>query len=112
LARIPDYVLASSTAILDALLPLLPSHAQRRLPQLASAYLTGRGDRLVIHSSDTRSQHANREACLDKLRALVQRSLKRPKVRRATKPSRGAKERRLKSKRQRGEIKANRRPPM
>lgn len=94
---------------LDELLPRLPEHARRRLPKLAGAYLAG--DRLVIHSGDSRSQHANRESCVDKLRHLVKRSLRRPKPRRPTKPSKASIERRLKSKRRRGEVKANRRRP-
>lgn len=64
---------------------------------------------LIIISTKTRDQLRNREDAEEKLRELVMTSLVRPKVRKPTKPSKGAKERRLKAKKVRAEIKRGRR---
>jgi ribosome-associated protein len=69
--------------------------------------LTTDGELIVI-STKTRDQLRNREDAEAKLAELVAAALVRPKVRRATKPSRGAKERRLKEKKVRSEIKRGR----
>jgi ribosome-associated protein len=82
--------------------------AADRLRQFAGKRLT-RGDEIVIHASETRSQRDNREACLTRLRELVAKAVIRPRLRRKTKPSRGAKERRLQGKRITSERKAGRR---
>ena len=79
-------------------------------------YLVGRlGKRLTIEgelivvSDRTRDQLKNRADAQAKLAAIVAAALLRPKKRRATKPSRGAKERRIGEKKHRGEIKRGRR---
>jgi ribosome-associated protein len=69
--------------------------------------LTNDGE-LIILSSLTRDQVRNREDAEAKLVALLRAALTRPKIRRATKPSKGAKERRITAKKHRGEIKRNR----
>ena len=56
----------------------------------------------------SRSQFRNRQLCLQKLRAQFERRAVPPKVRRATKVPRRAKERRLAEKRQRSQTKAQR----
>lgn len=63
---------------------------------------------LIITSEKTRDQLVNRADATEKLVALVRAALVRPKPRKKTKPSRGAKERRLGEKKRRGEIKATR----
>ena len=100
---------ATLTVAWDELRPRLPGHAQRRLPELAGAYFAG--DRLVIHSSDSRSQHANRRSCVEKLRRLVERSMKRPTKRRSTKPTKASIQRRIDTKRKRSTIKRQRKRP-
>jgi ribosome-associated protein len=70
--------------------------------------LTTEGE-LIVVSTKTRDQLRNREDAEAKLVELVATALLRPKLRRATKPSRGAKERRLREKRVRSEIKRGRR---
>jgi len=70
--------------------------------------LTGDGA-LIVTSTLTRDQVKNREDALSKLVLIVRAALIRPKNRRATKPSRGAKRRRVEDKRHRAEIKRNRR---
>ncbi|MCB9837352.1 MAG: aminoacyl-tRNA hydrolase [Phycisphaera sp.] len=87
-------------------LPLRPA-AERRLRTLAGSLITDEGD-LVIVCDTTRSQRANREECLDRLKELVARSLVAPKPRKKTKPTRGSVERRLKEKRIRSERKTRR----
>ena len=91
---------------LDAI-PLCPA-ARERLERQASLYIVGGGD-VLIECDEHRSQERNKAGCLERLRALLIEAMKRPKVRRATKPSRGAKERRLKEKRVNSERKDRRR---
>ncbi len=57
---------------------------------------------------ETRSQSKNIELAKERLIELIKKGLFIPKVRKATKPSKGSKERRLKAKKQRGQIKAQR----
>lgn len=64
---------------------------------------------LIVVSTLTRDQIVNRGDAEDKLAAIVRAALFRPKPRKKTKPSRGSKERRLKAKKVRGEIKRGRR---
>ena len=64
---------------------------------------------LLVTSTLTRDQIRNRGDAETKLAAIVAAALFRPKPRRATKPSRGAKERRIKAKKIRGDIKRGRR---
>jgi ribosome-associated protein len=69
------------------------------------------GDRVTAVAQDARSQARNRELALERLREKLTAGLRRPKPRRPTKPSRGARERRLEQKRRTAERKARRRPP-
>jgi ribosome-associated protein len=74
--------------------------------------LLGRyGDRLTAVAQDARSQARNRELALERLREKLAAGLVVPRRRRATKPTRGARERRLEEKRQTSERKRARRPP-
>jgi ribosome-associated protein len=67
---------------------------------------------LVIVASEHRSQWQNRTAARARLVALLRDALEPPSpARRATRPSRAAQQRRIDSKRRRGEVKANRRRP-
>ncbi|MEZ5229470.1 MAG: alternative ribosome rescue aminoacyl-tRNA hydrolase ArfB [Acidimicrobiales bacterium] len=66
------------------------------------------GPRLRIVADEFRSQTRNREAALERMADRLADALKPKRVRRATRPGRGAKERRLKAKRQRSEAKARR----
>ena len=86
----------------------LPVDVKERLIALAGSRMTGEGV-LLIDSREHRTQAMNREAAQARLVALVQLAAQRPKKRRKTKPGRAAKERRLDSKKARGEIKAMRR---
>ncbi|HET8583163.1 MAG TPA: alternative ribosome rescue aminoacyl-tRNA hydrolase ArfB [Jatrophihabitans sp.] len=67
---------------------------------------------VTVVASEHRSQLQNRNAARTRLQHLVAAGLEPPApARRATRPSRTAKARRVEAKRQRGEIKAGRRRP-
>jgi ribosome-associated protein len=84
----------------------LDDAARERLRALASTDAEGR---LLVISQRTRDQRMNLEDALDKVRDLVGRALERPRVRRASRPTRGSVERRLADKRRRSDAKASRR---
>ena len=85
------------------------------LPEAVRARLLARRDRrvtdegvLVIQAQRFRTQDRNRQDARERLAAFVEAGLHAPKPRLATKPTRGAKERRLGEKRQRSTIKQSR----
>jgi ribosome-associated protein len=86
----------------------LPADVKARLEQQQRNRITTEGD-LLVSSERYRDQERNREDCLEKLRQMVLQASRPPKVRKKTKPSRGAKERRLAAKRRRSATKAIRR---
>jgi ribosome-associated protein len=63
---------------------------------------------LQIQVQESRSQHRNRETAVRRLQALLWEALQPQKKRRPTKPSKGAKERRLTEKRKHSEKKQRR----
>jgi len=63
---------------------------------------------LIVTSTATRDQLKNRDDATSKLALIVRAALDRPKPRRATKPSRSARRRRVADKRHHSEIKRNR----
>jgi ribosome-associated protein len=81
-----------------------------RLALSAGSHLTAAGE---IHLSSTahRTQERNRQDALDKLRDLILRAMVVPKKRRKTRPTAASRRRRLEAKRQRGELKSQRRGP-
>jgi ribosome-associated protein len=86
----------------------LPEDVKERLVALAGHRLTDDGV-LVIDSREHRTQAQNREAARIRLVALLQHAARRPKSRKPTTPSAGAREQRLASKKRRGRLKASRR---
>ena len=66
---------------------------------------------LRVVADRERSQARNKQVAAARLRGLVDAALKRRKPRRRTRPPRSAEERRLREKKQRSEVKENRRPP-
>ncbi len=84
--------------------------AAARLRALAGQRLT-QGDELVLVASTSRSQLDNKQACLQRLRALVAEALDYPRPRKATGPSRAAVEKRLADKRRASDRKESRRQP-
>ncbi len=69
------------------------------------------GPRVTAIAQDTRSQTRNRELALERLRERIATALVVQRTRRDTRPSRGAKERRLKGKRVRSDVKRGRQRP-
>jgi len=63
---------------------------------------------LIVTSTATRDQLKNRDDATSKLALIVRAALDRPKPRKPTKVSRGAKRRRVADKRHKAEIKRNR----
>jgi ribosome-associated protein len=78
-----------------------------RLARIAGKRVSGAG-LLLIDANRHRTQEMNRKDALDKLAALLRAALHRPKPRKATKPTKGSKRRRLESKSARSAIKAAR----
>lgn len=67
--------------------------------------------RLFVVCGEHRSQYQNLQAAMARLAELVRVALVRRRPRKATRPTRGSRERRLQGKRQRGELKRQRRTP-
>jgi ribosome-associated protein len=86
----------------------LPDDVKERLVTVAGSKMTADGV-LLIDSREHRTQSMNREAAVIRLVALLQLAARRPKTRRKTKPGKGARERRLESKKRRSDIKSQRR---
>jgi ribosome-associated protein len=89
--------------------------ASTTLPEAVRDRLLARRDRrmtaegvLVIHAQRFRTQERNREDARERLHALIEACREAPKPRVATKPTRGAVERRLGSKRERAQVKRER----
>ncbi|HZN59500.1 MAG TPA: alternative ribosome rescue aminoacyl-tRNA hydrolase ArfB [Planctomycetota bacterium] len=85
----------------------IPEAVRGRLLALAGGAVTREGE-LVVSSSRHRSQAANLEDCLSKLADLIRRASERPRKRIPTRPSKASRQRRLTSKRLRGERKRGR----
>jgi len=84
--------------------PSLPDDVRARLERLAGSRLTRDGV-LVIDAHRHRTQARNRQDARERLMDLIQRAAVTPRPRRATKPTAGARERRLESKKRRSAIK-------
>ncbi|PTQ74983.1 alternative ribosome rescue aminoacyl-tRNA hydrolase ArfB [Celeribacter persicus] len=84
--------------------PNLPEPVKNRLRRLAGRRWTKEGA-VVIQVEETRSQARNREIARERLAELVQKALVVPKRRVKTKPTKGSVERRIKAKKERGEVK-------
>lgn len=88
---------------------LTPHQRDRLLDRLSGRLVNGV---LTIAASEHRAQLRNRDAARERLASIVAEALRPPAPqRRATKPSRGSKERRLKAKQRRTDVKQLRRRP-
>ena len=87
--------------------PSLPQEVKERLVKLAGRRMTADGV-VLIDASRFRSQERNREDALERLVALLRQATLRPVARRKTRPTLGAKKRRIEHKRRRGEAKGRR----
>lgn len=88
----------------------LPEEAKARLRRQQKHHLIASGEMLFI-SQRYRDQDRNRQDALDKLRQAIVLALIAPKLRKATRPSRSSRARRLKEKRHRSAAKTLRRRP-
>ena len=83
----------------------LPEHVKHRLLHRGDKRITRTGV-VVIKAQQHRSLEMNREEALSRLQALVDAAAVVPKHRKATRPTRASRERRLEGKLRRGKIKA------
>jgi len=88
----------------------LPADVKQRFVQAYRRRITTDGE-FLITSQRYRDQAKNVADCLEKLRELLLAVATAPTPRKKTKPSRGAKERRLKGKREHSQRKQMRQPP-
>lgn len=105
-----QHVNKTSTAIhlrFDISASSLPDAEKAQLLARTHHLITPEGV-VVIKAQSWRSQDMNREAAVARLVALIQELTVVPKNRKATKPTRASKERRLVSKSQKSETKARR----
>ncbi|MEJ7833329.1 MAG: alternative ribosome rescue aminoacyl-tRNA hydrolase ArfB [Nocardioides sp.] len=97
-----EYDVTSSAVLSDAQRARAVAHLGARLTQ----------GRLVVVANEHRSQHRNRVAARERIADLMRAALAPPPPpRRPTRPTRGSKERRLETKKQRGRTKALRARP-
>ncbi|MCP1676064.1 ribosome-associated protein [Natronocella acetinitrilica] len=109
-----QHVNTSSTAVqlrLDLARSRLPMAVLERLRVLAGSRLTV-DDEIVITSDSHRSLQRNREDAAERMAALILEARRQPRRRVPTKPTRGAKERRLAGKKGQGRKKALRQKPV
>jgi ribosome-associated protein len=85
----------------------LDEEVKARLIALAGKRMTA-GGVLLIDSREHRTQARNRAAARERLVELVRRAAARPKPRKRTRPTQGARERRLAAKVRRARVKAGR----
>ena len=86
----------------------LSAYVRGRFMELFANRINAEGC-LVMSSQTHRDAPGNKQECLDKLSAMLAESAKVKKRRRATRPTRGSVERRLKGKKQQSEKKKQRR---
>ena len=84
--------------------PSLPPDVKARLIRLAGSRMTGEGV-LVIDAQRFRSQERNRADARERLIDLIRAATHVPKPRRATRPTKAAKERRHEGKERRARVK-------
>ena len=105
-----QHVNKASTAIhlrFDIAASSLPAFYKERLLTATHHLITGDGV-VVIKAQEYRSQEMNREAALQRLVNLIQELSTVEKARRATRPTRASKERRLEGKARRSSTKSTR----
>lgn len=87
--------------------PSLTGTQKERVRKRLPSYVDSAG---VLHlaSQSERSQHRNREEVVARFQSLMREALKRRKRRKATKPTAQSKEKRLRNKRRRSEVKKDR----
>ena len=92
---------------LDVFALRLTPPAFNRLKSLAGTRMTAKGE-IVLTARSFRTQEANREDARKRLAEMIEAALVEPKKRAKTRVNRVGKEQRIKSKKARGTVKANR----
>jgi ribosome-associated protein len=87
--------------------PALPERVRTRLRTLAGRRLTSE-DVIVISAQRFRTQEHNKRDAMERLDELVAQARIEPRIRKATRPTRASKERRLEGKQQRSQVKKGR----
>jgi ribosome-associated protein len=90
--------------------PSLPADIKARFLVQQRGRITTTGE-MVLDSQRFRDQERNRLDCLEKLSAMLLQAAVAPRPRKATRPTRGSKERRLAAKRHNAAAKGRRRSP-
>ncbi|MCA9322992.1 MAG: aminoacyl-tRNA hydrolase [Planctomycetes bacterium] len=90
--------------------PSLTEYDRQRILTRLAKRINKEGVLRIVAQSE-RSQSRNRELAVERFQELMAKALVRPKARRPTKPTAGSRRRRLADKKQRGEIKRDRRRP-
>ncbi len=85
----------------------LPDTTKQRLLAL-SDYRISKDGLIVIKAQRYRSQEKNREDALDRLQALIAKTCRVPRKRKATRPTQASQKKRIESKVRRGRLKASR----
>jgi ribosome-associated protein len=91
----------------DLKLSTLPERVRDRLRTLAGRRLTS-DDVIVISAQRFRTQEHNKRDAFERLAEMLAQARIEPRVRKATKPTRASKERRLQGKQQRSDVKKGR----
>lgn len=85
----------------------LSPDAYQRLKEIAGTRMTNNGE-LVITARNYRTQEANREDARSRLAEMIAKAHMVPRKRKATRPSKAAKAKRVDQKKQRSEVKRGR----
>lgn len=99
-----------ATAIIlqfDILSSSLPDEVKTSLFKMNDQRISDEG-RITIKSQSSRSQSKNKQDAIDRLIRILQKATKVKKKRKKTKPSKASIEKRIETKKKRGEIKAAR----
>ncbi len=88
--------------------PSLPEDVRQRLIRIGGKRVTD-GGVLVIDARRFRTQDRNRQDARDRLVELVRTAARKPKLRRATRPTAASRQRRIEGKKQRAKVKRMRR---
>lgn len=89
----------------------LPEDIKTAMLGLSDSRITRDGV-LVLKAQSFRTQEQNRDDAMQRLVALIQQAMHKPKPRKATRPTRASQRRRVDSKKKQGQQKALRRKPL
>ncbi len=89
----------------------LPGEVRRRLMKIAGHRLTAEGV-LIIDARRFRRQELNRQDALNRLKDLIRKAARKPKIRIKTQPSLASRQKRMESKRHRSLKKQLRQTPL